>query len=125
LLEVSRRFDSEKDREQIQRLSDETGADNLGVIGVSATLAALSNGQVQALLILSNSRKRVERVLEDYAQGDDNSANDALPDTGEKRQILDEIIVRAINSASYIRFGEDATLLINVGGVGAILGYKI
>ncbi len=130
-LEVVRRYDAEQDIAHVQRLSDEVGANNLGVTGVSATLAALSGGQVQEMLILTNpdriqyNAKRVEKVLEDFAPGDDNSANDALPDTTEKRQVLDELIVRAINSAAKIRFIEDATLLMGVGGVGAILRYKI
>lgn len=129
--EVVRKYDAEQDRAHVQRLSDEVGANNLGVTGVSATLAALSTGQVQELLILTNpdriqyNARRVEKVLEDFAPGDDNSANDALPDTKEKRQVLDEIIVRAINSSARIRFIEDATLLMGIGGVGAILRYKI
>lgn len=130
-LEVIRRFDAQKDVEEVARLMDEVGANNLGVTGVSATLTALSNGQVQELLILSDPEKiryneqRVEKVLEDYAPGDDNSANDALPNTSERRQVLDELLVRAINSAAKIRFIEDATLLMSIGGVGAILRYKI
>lgn len=130
-LEVVRKYDAEQDIAHVQRLSDEVGASNLGVTGVSATLAALSTGQVQEMLILANPDRiqynaaRVEKVLEDFAPGDDNSANDALPDTTEKRQVLDELIVRAINSAAKIRFIEDATLLMGIGGVGAILRYKI
>lgn len=130
-LEEVRRYDAQKDREQVARLMDEIGMDNLGVTGVSATLACLSNGQVQELLILSDpdriqyNPQRVEQTLENYAPGDDNSANDALPDVSEKRQVLDELIVRAINSSARIRFIEDATLLMSVGGVGAILRYKI
>lgn len=130
-LEVVRRHDAKVDREKVAQLMDEVGADNLGVTGVSATLACLSNGQVQELLVLSDTdsikynEDRVEQTLEDYAPGDDNSANDAMPQVTEKRQILDELIVRAINSAARIRFIEDATLLMSVGGVGAILRYKI
>jgi peptide subunit release factor 1 (eRF1) len=130
-LKAVRRYDAQKDIEEVARLMDEVGANNLGVIGVSATLAALSNGQVQELLILSDPEKiryneqRVEKILEDYAPGDDNSANDALPNTSERQQVLDELLVRAINSAARIRFIEDATLLMSVGGVGAILRYKI
>ena len=130
-LEAVRRHDAEEDIAHVQRLSDEVGANNKGVTGVSATLAALSAGQVQEVLILTNADRirynpqRVEKVLADFAPGDDNSANDAQPDVAEKRQVLDEIIVRAINSSAKIRFIEDATLLMNIGGVGAILRYKI
>lgn len=129
--EVVQRYERKLDAEKIAQLSDEVGADNLGITGVSATLAALSNGQVQELFILSDTERirynerKVEQVLEDYAPGDDNSANDAMPDTSERRQVLDELIVRAINSSARIRFIEDPTLLMNVGGVGALLRYKI
>jgi peptide subunit release factor 1 (eRF1) len=129
--EVVQKYERKLDAEKISQLSDEVGAKNLGVVGVTETLAALSNGQVNELFILSDTDKiryneqKVEQVLEDYAPGDDNSANDALPDTGERRQVLDELIVRAINSSARIRFIEDPTLLMNVGGVGALLRYKI
>lgn len=129
--EIVQRHEKQLDTEKITRLSDEVGANNLGVTGVSATLAALSTGQVQELFILSNTERirynqdRVEKVLEDFAPGDDNSASEALPDVGERRQVLDELIVRALNSSAKIRFIEDATLLMGVGGVGALLRYKI
>lgn len=129
--EVVQRHEKQLDAEKIARLGDEVGANNLGVTGVSATLAALSTGQVQELFILSDTERirydqgRVEKVLEDFAPGDDNSASDALPDVSERRQVLDELIVRALNSSAKIRFIEDATLLMGVGGVGALLRYKI
>jgi len=77
----------------------------------------LSNGQVEELLISSNfdaieySQKKVKRVLREYAPGDDNSASDALPKAREPRQIADELIVRALNSAAKIKFIEDESLL--------------
>jgi hypothetical protein len=42
--------------------------------------------------------KKVEMILEDYAPGDDNSASGDLPAADEKRQIADELIIRALNS---------------------------
>lgn len=69
--------------------------------------------------------KSVERVLEDYAPGDDNSAEGELPTAGEKRQIADELIVRALNSGAKIIFIEDDSLLKEAGGVGAVLRYNM
>jgi peptide subunit release factor 1 (eRF1) len=130
-LEIVERFDREQDREAVARMINATESSELGCYGVSKTLAALSNGQVEELLILADPRRiryseeNVEKVLEAYAPGDDNSLTDALPDTGETRQILDELIKRAFNSAARIRFIEENSLLSGAGGVGAIFRYKI
>jgi peptide subunit release factor 1 (eRF1) len=130
-LEIVERYDREQDREAVARMIGAKESSGLGCTGVSETLAALSNGQVEELLILADTSRiryneeNVDKVLEDYAPGDDNSANDALPDTGEKRQVLDELIVRAYNSAARIRFVEENSLLSGIGGVGAIFRYKI
>lgn len=130
-LEIVERYDREQDREAVARMIGATESSELGCYGVSKTLAALSNGQVEELLILADPRRirynedNVEKVLEDYSPGDDNSLTDALPDTGERRQILDELIKRAFNSAARIRFIEENSLLSGIGGVGAIFRYKI
>jgi peptide subunit release factor 1 (eRF1) len=130
-LEIVERFDREQDREAVARMINATESGELGCYGVSKTLAALSNGQVEELLILADPRRiryseeNVEKVLEDYAPGDDNSLTDSLPDTTETRQILDELIKRAFNSAARVRFIEENSLLSGVGGVGAIFRYKI
>lgn len=106
-------------------------AAGLGALGVEDTLAALSNGQVEELMIASNfaaieySVKKVKKVLKNYAPGDDNSASDELPPAREPRQIADELIVRAINSAAKICFIEDESLLKEAGGVAAVLRYNI
>ncbi len=106
-------------------------AAKLGTIGVEDTLAALSNGQVEELLMCSTfhaleySPKKVKKVLRDYAPGDDNSATDALPQVREPRQIADELIVRALNSAARIKFIEDESLLKEAGGVAAVLRYNM
>lgn len=130
-LEIVQKHDREQDREAVARMIGAKESSELGVTGVSATLAALSNGQVEELLILASpdriryNEENVEQVLEDYAPGDDNSLTDALPDTSEKRLILDELIVRAYNSSARIRFIEETSILSGVGGVGAILRYNI
>ena len=130
-LEIVERYDREQDREAVERMINATESGELGCYGVSKTLAALSNGQVEELLILADPRRiryseeNVEQVLEDYAPGDDNSLTDALPDTHERRQILDELIKRAFNSAARIRFIEENSLLSGFGGVGAVFRYKI
>lgn len=105
-------------------------AAGLGAMGVETTLAALSNGQVEELVIASDfdaityDVREVERVLENYAPGDDNSAAEELPAAQEKRQIADELLVRAVNSGARVVFIEDGSLLEEAGGVAAVLRYS-
>jgi peptide chain release factor subunit 1 len=121
-----------RDTERVERMFNAAkSAAGLGTIGVEKTLAALSNGQVEELIISSKfdaikyNTKSVEKVLEDYAPGDDNSNGDELPEASEKRQIGDELLIRALNSAAKICFIEDESLLENAGGVGAVLRYNM
>lgn len=120
-----------KDKETAERvMTAAKSAAGLGTLGVEETLAALSNGQVQELVLSANfnaikyNAKAVEEVLENYAPGDDNSAGGELPEAREKGQIADELIVRALNSAAKITFIEDDSMLKESGGVGAILRYN-
>jgi peptide chain release factor subunit 1 len=121
-----------EDKNHVERVFDAAkAAAGLGTLGVVDTLAALSNGQVEELVIASTfdaieySPKKVKKVLREYAPGDDNSATDALPEVREPRQVADELIVRALNSAAKIKFIEDESLLKEAGGVGAVLRYNI
>jgi peptide subunit release factor 1 (eRF1) len=121
-----------KDQERVQRMYDAAkAAAGLGTMGVEDTLAALSNGQVEELIISSSfegikySPKKVKKVLKAYAPGDDNSASDDLPDVKESRQIGDELIIRALNSGAKIVFIEDGSLLKEANGVGAVLRYNL
>ncbi|MGI8555142.1 MAG: Vms1/Ankzf1 family peptidyl-tRNA hydrolase [Pyrinomonadaceae bacterium] len=120
------------DMETVQRVHNAArAATETGVLGVEQTLAALSNGQVQELAIsadfdaISYDKLKVKTVLENYAPGDDQSGTDDLPDYHEPRQIADELLLRAVNSAEKIHFIEDASLLEKDGGVGAVLRYAI
>lgn len=121
-----------KDKECVERVFNTAkSAAGFGTLGVEETLAALSNGQVKDLVLSANfeaikyNTKEVEKVLEDYAPGDDNSTSDELPVAAEKRQIGDELIIRALNSAAKIVFIEDNSLLEEEGGVGAVLRYNM
>lgn len=121
-----------KDKECVERVfSAAKAAAGLGTLGVETTLAALSNGQVEELVISSTfdaikyNTKNVVKILDDYAPGDDNSVSGELPEADEKRQIADELIIRALNSAAKIVFVEDESLLKEAGGVGAVLRYNM
>ncbi len=120
------------DMKNVERVKDATrAAAGLGTLGVAETLKALSNGQVQELAISADfdsieyDKKAVKEVLENYAPGKDYSGTDDLPDYHEQRQIADELLIRAMNSAEKIHFIEDASLLEDSGGVGAILRFNM
>ena len=124
-LTAFRRHDSLTDMEKVERLLGEFRGDNLAVAGAPDTLAALSNGQVEEMLIVAAAdglrfdEEEVKKVLKVYATDD-------MPETLDQRAVADELIRRANQlSAARVTFIEDATLLEQVGGVGALLRYRI
>jgi peptide subunit release factor 1 (eRF1) len=130
-LELLREKMAEKDIETVERLNTAAkSAAGLGTLGVESTLEALSNGQAEELVVSSTfdniryNPKKLEKVLEAYAPGDDNSSSD-IPEVEEKRQVGDELLIRAMNSAARITFVQDPELLKDIGGVGAILRYSM
>ena len=124
-LKAFRRHDSLTDMQKVERLLNEFRADDLGVAGVPDTLAALSNGQVEEMLIVSSADKlaydeeEVKKVLELYEPDGEVPALD-------QRTIADELVRRAnLLSSARVTFIEADTRLQQVGGVGALLRYRI
>jgi peptide chain release factor subunit 1 len=125
-LNAYRRHNSLSDMEKVEHLIGEYRRDGLAVAGVVQTLAALSNGQVEELLIASASdalqfdKSEVEKVLSLYGSPGES------PPTLDQRTIADELVRRATQlSSARITFIEDDNALKNVGGVGALLRYRI
>jgi peptide chain release factor subunit 1 len=114
-LKAFRAHDALTDMEKVERLFNEYRADDLGVAGVTETLAALSNGQVEEMLIVNSAEKlqydeeEVKKVLELY------QVDEELPAELDQRTIADELVP----------FIEDDRRLEQVGGVGALLRYRI
>lgn len=124
-LTAFRRHDSLTDMQKVERLLGEFRGDNLAVAGVPDTLAALSNGQVEELLIVAAAdglkfdEEEVRKVLEIYGADD-------IAETLDARAVADELIRRANQmSAALTTFIEDGTRLEQLGGVGALLRYRI
>lgn len=118
--------DSLTDRQKVEKFLDEFRADNLAVAGVPDTLAALSNGQVQELLIASSPQDlkydeaEVKKVLAAY------EAIAEVPEVINERSVADELVRRARQlSSAQVTFVEEASSLEQVGGVGALLRYRI
>ena len=125
-LTAFRRHDSLTDMEKVERLLNEYRGDDLGVAGVSETLAALSNGQVEELLIAAKPESiqydedEVKKVLELYR------GEEPLPDELDQRSVADELVKRANTlSSATVTFIEDSTRLEMLGGVGGFLRYRI
>lgn len=125
-LKAFHRHDSLTDREKLERLLNEFRADDLGVAGVPDTLAALSNGQVEEMLIVSTPDKlaydeeEVKKVLKLYEPDGEPLAS------FDQQSIADELVRRAnLLSAARVTFIEDDTRLQHIGGVGALLRYRI
>jgi peptide subunit release factor 1 (eRF1) len=125
-LSVLRRHNSLTEMEKVQRLLNEYRADDLAVVGVPQTIAALSNGQVEELLIstrpadLAFDAAEAENVLKLY-----HTDKRPLPQI-DAASIADELVRLAQQvSSARVTFIEDATRLKHVGGVGALLRYRI
>lgn len=125
-LTAFQRHDSLTDIEKVQRLLNEYRGDDLGVAGVPETLAALSNGQVEEMLIAAKpesiqyDEEEVKKVLELYRD------EEPLPDELDQRSVADELVKRANTlSSATVTFIEDSTRLEMLGGVGGFLRYRI
>ena len=94
-----RRNDADTDAEHVRRMIDAWRAGGLAVAGLEATMRALEMREVEELLIAA----RADRV------------------TGP----ADELVTRAQQNAARIRFIEDESLLADVGGVGALLRFRV
>ena len=137
-LETMRTLDSRTDRDKVEAAVGAYRAGGLGVAGPDATLLALTNGQVDELLI-SASIGRLDG-LQDTPAADMALANDAAlaepavepaaageaasTDIGVVR-LADELIRKARQTGARIEFIEDAALLEAHGGVAATLRYRI
>ena len=90
---------------------------------------AFQLGQVEELIITASpeSLKPVQKMPEDAAPGNvqvvTSNTGGAIDEARAK--LSDEMITRAQQTAARIRFIEDASLLEPVGGVGALLRFRI
>jgi peptide chain release factor subunit 1 len=137
-LDAMRQLDTQTDREIVEAAVGAYRAGGLGVVGPDATLLALTNGQVDELL-LTASLGRMEG-LQGTAAADMALANDSAvaepavepaaagePATAEMGivRLADELVRKAQQTGAGIQFIEDAALLEPYGGVAATLRYRI
>lgn len=99
--EALRRHDAQTDAEVVARVLDDYRAGGLGVAGLEETLQALTNGQVDELILTEGG---------------------LAADAGVT---ADELVARATQTSAGLRIIEDAALLSDVGGVAAALRFRI
>ncbi|HZS06434.1 MAG TPA: Vms1/Ankzf1 family peptidyl-tRNA hydrolase [Blastocatellia bacterium] len=125
-LESLRERDAQDDKEKVQRMLDAYRADRLAVAGARDTLAALKIGQVDEV-ILSAAREEV-RMNEEVRAAPMAAGMPVTSYTGERTEptmLADELVTLARQTDAKITFIEDASLLAEVGGVGALLRYRV
>jgi peptide chain release factor subunit 1 len=106
-VDAFRAQDARDDAERVTRMLDAYRAGGLGVVGADATLHALANGQVHELLIAAEPSR--------------------LRGRGGRRgaELADELVARARQTDARVTFIEDAALLADAGGVGALLRFRV
>ena len=126
-LEVLRQRDAETDAERVEELIGAWQSGGLGVVGPEATLKALQLGQVDELLIAGtpDSLDTVQ-LPDDSAPGHIKAQTSApSPADEQKLKLADELVTRAQQTAARVRFIENPELLKELGGVGALLRFRI
>jgi peptide chain release factor subunit 1 len=128
-LDALRAKDAQTDREQAEAMIGAWRGGGLAVVGPEATLEALEMGQVEELLIASTPaqlrRARTAAATTPPGPVDvETSAPTSDLDT-ERLKLADDLVTKAQASAARIRFIDDPELLREVGGVGALLRFKI
>jgi peptide subunit release factor 1 (eRF1) len=110
--------------EKVHRMLEAYRARGLAAVGPEATLTALTNGQVDELLL----SKLIERTNEEPVMIDaiiapeiPDAAGGTESDQPREASLPDLLVTKATQTGAAITFIEDSTLLESVGGVGAIL----
>ena len=128
-LEALREKDAETDAEKVDELLGAWRSGGLGVAGPESTMSALQLGQVDELIIAAtpDTLKPMQKLPDDAAPGTvaaETSAPHGAADES-RLKLSDELVTRAQQTGARIRFIEDASLLAGIGGVGALLRFRI
>ena len=130
--------DARTDREKVDAAIGAYRAGGLGVVGPDATLLALTNGQVDELLLtaslgslggLRGSRASEMAIANDSAIAEpavepSMAGEPAGAEVGTVR-LADELVTKAHQTGARLSFIEDQSLLESFGGVAATLRYRI
>jgi len=126
-----RRLDAETDIEKVDDLIGAWRANGLGVVGAQDTLRAVTMGQVEELLISASPdvlRQQKASAPAAAAPGPSVAADLSMPLPAvdpETARLADELVTKAHQTGARVTFIEDASLLADVGGVGALLRFRL
>lgn len=126
-LDKIRELDAKTDAEKVARMFEEYRGRGLAVVGPEATLEALTNGQVDELLIsvaLEAQRPAQEPVDAIIAPEIPDSTGGTDSDEPREASLPDLLVTKAGQTSATVSFIEDASLLESVGGVGAFLRWR-
>ena len=127
-LEALRTKDAETDAERVTQMLDAWRAGGRAGAGAAATLEALQLGQVDELLLTSTPQTLKPHAASkvEIASGPVEVETSAAAEADAQRLALaDELVTRAQQTAARVRFIEDPSLLEAVGGVGALLRFRL
>jgi len=123
---VARRMEHEEETHLIQHLLDEANSSGLGVIGLEDTLKAIWQGQVNVLIVKDDLSmpgficpKCGYMSIEESECPHDRVSMTPTPD------VLEEAVESAIIQNCQIEHVTESQELDNIGGIGAILRFKI
>ena len=127
-MESLREHNTQTDAEQVRRLLDEYRAGGLAVVGARDAISALYQGQADELLLSASARDiRFDGQEFDGARAKNHGVPAQLFSGGAEPHLLaaDLIVAHARQTGARVTFVEDAALLADVGGVGALLRYRL
>ena len=136
-LGAMRRVDSETDREKIDAVIGAYRAGGLGVVGPDAALLALTNGQVDELLMtaslpglgdLRNTPETRMAIANDASVASpavaEAAAGEAARVGPKKVRLAEELVAKAHQTGASVTIVQDPALLQAYGGVVARLRYR-
>jgi peptide subunit release factor 1 (eRF1) len=128
-MESLRQHDAATDVERVEQVIGAWAAGGLGVVGPEATLKALAMQQVEELLITAAPERlrRSKEMPAGTAPGpvDVDTSSPRTDVDPELLKLADDLVTGAHKNGARVRFIEDPELLNDVGGVGALLRFKI
>jgi peptide chain release factor subunit 1 len=128
-LEALRAKDAETDQERVGDMIGAWRGGGLAVVGAEDTLTALEMGQVEELLIAAApAALRPPSAVPSGTTPGPVEVDTSAPGAGldpDRLKLADELVTRAQTTGARIRFIENPDLLSPVGGVGALLRFRI
>ena len=126
-MEALREHNLQTDAEKVRLLMDEYRAGGLAVVGLRDTAKAFDQGRVDELLLSASAREiRYDEEEFDEPSMDDASTGEHVSNDRETQLMAADLLVtRARQTGARVTFIEDPALLGGVGGVGALLRYRI